>query len=142
MNSDGHHMAMPHGRTGSPAAWRTALERSGLAPDAIDYYNAHGTSTIVNDRVETEVLKDVFGDHAAEAARSARSRGRSATAWAPPRRSRRPSASVPLLEQMHPAHDQPSCPTPSSTSTTCPATARAGAARDCHERLVRIRRHE
>ena len=61
MNSDGHHMAMPsRDRIGRCLA--TALERAGLQPDAIDYYNAHGTSTVVNDRVETEVLKDVWGE--------------------------------------------------------------------------------
>ena len=42
----------------------TALERGGLAPADIDYYNAHGTSTILNDQVETQVVKDVFGDAA------------------------------------------------------------------------------
>ncbi len=41
-----------------------ALERSGLSPADIDYYNAHGTSTILNDQVETQVVKDVFGDAA------------------------------------------------------------------------------
>jgi 3-oxoacyl-[acyl-carrier-protein] synthase II len=42
----------------------TALQRSGLSPESIDYYNAHGTSTVVNDQVETRVIKDVFGDAA------------------------------------------------------------------------------
>jgi 3-oxoacyl-[acyl-carrier-protein] synthase II len=62
LNSDGHHMAMPHcGRIARCIG--LALERSGLRPDQVDYYNAHGTSTVVNDRVETEALKKVFGDH-------------------------------------------------------------------------------
>jgi 3-oxoacyl-[acyl-carrier-protein] synthase II len=65
LNSDGYHMAMPHG--GRIARCLTmALERAGLEPSAIDYYNAHGTSTVVNDRVETEAIKEVFGDHARE----------------------------------------------------------------------------
>jgi 3-oxoacyl-[acyl-carrier-protein] synthase II len=60
-NSDGHHMAMPcRERIGK--CLTTALERAGLEPEAVDYYNAHGTSTVVNDRVETQVLKDVWGD--------------------------------------------------------------------------------
>src|SRR5262249_11751235 len=42
----------------------TALGRAGVRPDEVDYYNAHGTSTVVNDRVETLALKSVFGDHA------------------------------------------------------------------------------
>jgi 3-oxoacyl-[acyl-carrier-protein] synthase II len=62
-NSDGHHMAMPHG--GRIARCLTlALERADLDPGQIDYYNAHGTSTVVNDRVETEAIKEVFGGHA------------------------------------------------------------------------------
>jgi 3-oxoacyl-[acyl-carrier-protein] synthase II len=62
-NSDGHHMAMPHGGRIARCLGQ-ALERAGLRPDQVDYYNAHGTSTPVNDRVETGSIKDVFGDHA------------------------------------------------------------------------------
>ena len=63
-NSDGHHMAMPF-RERIAKCLTTAIERAGLEPNAIDYYNAHGTSTVVNDRVETQVLKDVWGEAAA-----------------------------------------------------------------------------
>ena len=62
-NSDGHHMAMPC-RERIGRCLTTAIGRAGLEPSAIDYYNAHGTSTVVNDRVETQVLKDVWGDRA------------------------------------------------------------------------------
>ena len=63
MNSDGHHMALPE--IGKVAlCLRTALGRAGLRPDQLDYYNAHGTSTTVNDRTETAAVKQVFGDHA------------------------------------------------------------------------------
>jgi 3-oxoacyl-[acyl-carrier-protein] synthase II len=60
-NHDGHHMAMPC-RDRIVRCLATAMERSGLCPESIDYYNAHGTSTVLNDQVETLVLKDVFGD--------------------------------------------------------------------------------
>jgi 3-oxoacyl-[acyl-carrier-protein] synthase II len=59
-NSDGYHMAMPC-RDRIVRCLATALERSGLSPSSIDYYNAHGTSTVLNDQVETRVVKDVFG---------------------------------------------------------------------------------
>ena len=54
---------------------RLVLEAPGLRPEEISYYNAHGTSTVVNDRVETEAVKEVFG-HTPTRCRSARSRGR------------------------------------------------------------------
>ncbi len=63
LNTDGHHMAMPHGER-IVRCLGLALERSCVRPDEIDYYNAHGTSTVVNDRVETHVVKEIFGDHA------------------------------------------------------------------------------
>jgi 3-oxoacyl-[acyl-carrier-protein] synthase II len=44
---------------------RQALEDAGLAPDDVGYVNAHGTSTKVNDRVETLAIKQVFGAAAA-----------------------------------------------------------------------------
>ena len=63
LNSDGHHMSTP-----SPDRIRRcvslAMEKAGIGAGDVDYYNAHGTSTTINDRVETSVLKDVLGDRA------------------------------------------------------------------------------
>ena len=44
---------------------RMALQDAGLNPEQIDYVNAHGTSTTVNDKVETKACREVFGEHAA-----------------------------------------------------------------------------
>ena len=63
LNTDGYHMAMPNGEKIAKCL-ETALKRAETSPDAVDYYNAHGTSTPVNDRVETRAIKDVFGEHA------------------------------------------------------------------------------
>ncbi len=62
-NSDGYHMAMPS-RDRIVSCLQASLRNAALAPEAIAYYNAHGTSTVLNDKVETEVLKLVFGAHA------------------------------------------------------------------------------
>jgi 3-oxoacyl-[acyl-carrier-protein] synthase II len=62
-NNDGYHLALPC-RDRIARCLRTAIKNAGVAPDDIDYYNAHGTSTVVNDQVETLVLKDVFGERA------------------------------------------------------------------------------
>ena len=43
---------------------KTALRNAGLAPEEIDYVNAHGTSTPLNDKNETLAMKTVFGEHA------------------------------------------------------------------------------
>jgi 3-oxoacyl-[acyl-carrier-protein] synthase II len=53
----------PEGR-GASACIRMALADAGLGTDAIDYINAHGTSTDVNDKVETLAIKTVFGERA------------------------------------------------------------------------------
>jgi 3-oxoacyl-(acyl-carrier-protein) synthase len=50
--------------SGAMRAMRSALLDAGLGPEDIDYVNAHGTSTPMNDRVETLAIKGVFGDHA------------------------------------------------------------------------------
>jgi 3-oxoacyl-[acyl-carrier-protein] synthase II len=63
LNSDGHHMAIPLGDR-IARCLTIALERAGLGPGQVDYYNAHGTSTMVNDRVETQAVKRVFGERA------------------------------------------------------------------------------
>jgi 3-oxoacyl-[acyl-carrier-protein] synthase II len=62
-NTDAYHMAMPC-RERIVRCLESAIKRSGLTPDSIDYYNAHGTSTVLNDQVETLVVKDVFRDAA------------------------------------------------------------------------------
>ena len=41
-----------------------ALAEAGCSPDQVDYVNAHGTGTRLNDLTETQVMKDVFGEHA------------------------------------------------------------------------------
>ncbi|MFQ5852177.1 MAG: beta-ketoacyl-[acyl-carrier-protein] synthase family protein [Candidatus Binatia bacterium] len=55
----------PDGR-GAILAMRRALEDASLSSEDIDYINAHGTSTPMNDRVETQAIKAVFGSHASE----------------------------------------------------------------------------
>jgi len=47
---------------GARRAMELALQKSGLKPEQIDYINAHGTATAVNDAIETLVIKKVFGD--------------------------------------------------------------------------------
>lgn len=53
----------PDGK-GLALAMRNALKHSGIAPEQVDYINAHGTSTPYNDKFETLAIKKVFGDHA------------------------------------------------------------------------------
>jgi len=65
MTADAYHITAPApGGEGAARSMAIAIERSGLAPDEIDYLNAHGTSTLLNDKCETEAIKGVFGDHA------------------------------------------------------------------------------
>ncbi|MEZ4402825.1 MAG: beta-ketoacyl-ACP synthase II [Kofleriaceae bacterium] len=63
--SDAHHVTAPApDGIGAQRCMRAALADAGLAPTAIGYINAHGTSTDANDKNETAAIKAVFGDHA------------------------------------------------------------------------------
>jgi len=63
--SDAFHLTQPSpDGEGATRAVRLALKRAGLSPSDIDYINAHGTATILNDRTETNVIKQVFGERA------------------------------------------------------------------------------
>lgn len=62
---DANHMVQPGpGGEGAARAIGIALRDAGLAPPDIDYINAHGTSTQLNEKLETQALKTAFGDHA------------------------------------------------------------------------------
>jgi 3-oxoacyl-[acyl-carrier-protein] synthase II len=68
-SNDAYHMAAPDPESvGVVEMMRQALERCGVAPEDVDYINAHGTSTPLGDAAETKAIKDVFGDHAYELA--------------------------------------------------------------------------
>ncbi len=63
--ADAHHITepAPEGR-GLVRAMRRALQKGSIAPEEVNYINAHGTSTPPNDRSETGAIKNLFGDHA------------------------------------------------------------------------------
>jgi len=63
MSSDAYHITAPD-RDGPKRGIEMALRNGGIAPQDISYVNAHGTSTPLGDRNETEALKLAFGDHA------------------------------------------------------------------------------
>jgi len=64
-NSDAFHVTQPAPEgAGAQQCLRRALADAKIAPDAIGYINAHGTSTPFNDKNETAAIKAVFGDHA------------------------------------------------------------------------------
>jgi 3-oxoacyl-[acyl-carrier-protein] synthase II len=63
--ADAYHVtAPPEDGSGAVAAMRYALEDAGVTPKSIDYLNAHGTSTELNDKAETKAIKTVFGEAA------------------------------------------------------------------------------
>jgi len=68
-SADAYHMAAPAERgEGSQRSMRAALARAGIGPEAVDYINAHGTSTPLNDRYESVAISEVFGEHASRLA--------------------------------------------------------------------------
>jgi 3-oxoacyl-[acyl-carrier-protein] synthase II len=64
-SADGGHITQPDAEgTGAAKAMSSALRDARLNPDAVDYINAHGTSTPLGDKAETIAVKSVFGPHA------------------------------------------------------------------------------
>jgi 3-oxoacyl-[acyl-carrier-protein] synthase II len=65
MTADAYHLTAPHPEgAGAVRAMQLALQDAGLNLEDVDYINAHGTSTDLNDALETRAVKTVFGDHA------------------------------------------------------------------------------
>lgn len=65
VTSDAFHLTQPSpDGEGATRAVKLAMKDAGIMPSNIDYINAHGTATLLNDRVETTAIKNVFGDRA------------------------------------------------------------------------------
>ena len=65
MSSDAYHMTAPDPEgDGGVRCMAATLKDAGMKPHDVQYINAHGTSTIYNDKIETSAIKKVFGDHA------------------------------------------------------------------------------
>jgi nodulation protein E len=65
MSADAHHITQPSVE-GPARAMRRALQDAGIEADAVDYINAHGTGTDVNDATETAAIRAVFAEHASK----------------------------------------------------------------------------
>jgi 3-oxoacyl-[acyl-carrier-protein] synthase II len=64
-SNDAHHMTAPRPDGAQAArAMRDALRTAGLAPEQVDYVNAHGSSTPLNDSTESRIIRGVLGEHA------------------------------------------------------------------------------
>jgi len=63
-STDAYHITAPDpDGWGAKTCMENAIRKAGLKPTDIDYINAHGTSTPLNDRIETKAIAEVFGDH-------------------------------------------------------------------------------
>jgi 3-oxoacyl-[acyl-carrier-protein] synthase II len=65
LSGDAFHLtAQPEDANGAVRSMRMALKKAGISPEQVDYINAHGTSTPINDPTETLAVKTTFGEHA------------------------------------------------------------------------------
>jgi 3-oxoacyl-[acyl-carrier-protein] synthase II len=65
MSGDAYHITAPtEDGSGAVRVMGMAIRKAGIAPQQVDYINAHGTSTPHNDRIETLAIKNLFGEHA------------------------------------------------------------------------------
>lgn len=65
MSGDAYHLTAPDPQgEGACLSMQRALKEASLEPESVDYINAHGTSTIYNDKMETLAIKRLFGEHA------------------------------------------------------------------------------
>ncbi len=65
MSGDAYHQVQPpEGGVGAVRCMRAAMDDAGITPEEVNYINAHGTSTDLNDLYETQAIKTVFGDRA------------------------------------------------------------------------------
>jgi len=63
--SDAFHITQPSPNgVGAAKALSLAMKKAGISPNEVDYINAHGTATVLNDKVETHAIKSVFGESA------------------------------------------------------------------------------
>ena len=71
LTSDAYHLTgQPEEAHGAVRSMQMAIRKAGIRPDEIDYINAHGTSTPINDPTETLAVKTVLGEHAKKVAMS------------------------------------------------------------------------
>ena len=65
LSGDAYHISAPsENGEGAVRVMRACLRDAGLPPEAVDYVNAHGTSTLAGDRIESLAIRTVFGEHA------------------------------------------------------------------------------
>jgi 3-oxoacyl-[acyl-carrier-protein] synthase II len=65
LSGDAYHLtSQPEDANGAVRSMRMALKKAGVRPDQVNYINAHGTSTPINDPTETLAVKTTFGEHA------------------------------------------------------------------------------